>query len=898
MEKRYKKQKALLLSKTMFWLCLLIFLSEIKILAQSKVKVSPCEEKLNLCEKVHNLQKKLTLRQNEHHTISFDAKGRIIGGVPSILRRGDAIRFAIVGNNVEILKTNLSKKIKKFEASLEEANYSKLSENSIFKTLFPLEQNFNNYKKLFKQCYLQTATSHPKIDSLFKINISFAGKPCDNSKFKFSFSEIDCGFITNENTIPCDYNGNEIDFQLTMEDIYFKTIREYLESSKSYNDCPSFDAKFKDWDDFKTAFASIQAQFLKEAKIIDDELALYNTELLRNVNAEPNSSLMKKLEEIKPVSQTISNTITSHVIEPNKEWIIRWLWFTGLDNPLTNPFNFKSTIAGLATQNSEQIISVEGKIADLKSILEKSTLPENNDKIMTETLKKLEELRSQLVKLKSDKERLEKQLKGYNTWNANLSASAKILNIGKFFVSDNEGIFWMPQYDANNAYKAMNEENTLPDMVAEIDAVRPLVHNVPKGTKVGSEETIKGFTVVTPLAEAFENFGGVFDNILINAKAVNTSGIDAALATISSAIKSKTDEITNINEKITKNEADIKLKKDAVKILAISEQSKVIPFFKPEDVVLLQENNIQINNEENKKKGILVKKNIERRGILNKEIVNLKSEKQDLIREQKKLEAEKRKLEAEKRKLEYEKNLSTFNAAKAILSWYSNQSYPNLDKIELSKPDTVYHTDWARPKTGESKKGSNEVSYDLKANDGKKTETVVSKEVYKIYDTQRFWYGVGLAYVPNTRNTNVFDNATNTFQVNPEPQQLDIIVGAKWYPFKGMNETRTRQRAYFTNYGKLYQYNRGNSGLNAVSVFMGLGVRYKFLRNYFVGIGYDIIPGLNVQAGVNAYFENRYDISNGKLLQVYERFVFNRGYVAITTDMSVITRLVKLINPF
>ncbi|MEZ4901188.1 MAG: hypothetical protein R2822_05205 [Spirosomataceae bacterium] len=109
---------------------------------------------------------------------------------------------------------------------------------------------------------------------------------------------------------------------------------------------------------------------------------------------------------------------------------------------------------------------------------------------------------------------------------------------------------------------------------------------------------------------------------------------------------------------------------------------------------------------------------------------------------------------------------------------------------------------------------------------------------------------------------------------------------------------RTPKLTQYTHYGKRYDRLRGNGHLNRLSAFVGLGVRYKFLRNYFVGVGYDIIPGLNVNVGLNTYIKRTYDIENGKLINSYERFTIPSCYYAITTDVEVFKRLIQLINPF
>jgi hypothetical protein len=65
--------------------------------------ISQCDEKLDFC----NFKKVEPPLQAVHYIIHFDSKGRITGGIPTILRKGDYIRFAIDGDDATLLETKL-----------------------------------------------------------------------------------------------------------------------------------------------------------------------------------------------------------------------------------------------------------------------------------------------------------------------------------------------------------------------------------------------------------------------------------------------------------------------------------------------------------------------------------------------------------------------------------------------------------------------------------------------------------------------------------------------------------------------------------------------------------------------------------------------------------------------
>ncbi len=788
------------------------------------------------------------------HTIRFDKAGKIAGGYPSIIRKGDKLIFVVEDKTP--LPTPLTQKI---------INYK----NKIINTSVPVLpdyffcmddiDDFNSYKCSIDS-YLPTTINGEYFDKnkVYKVKITIKGSKSTKTldcevNYSSKFGTTDVIDIQDDNK---DYGEiEEITFQLIKTNVDNTIIKNYLDSVKA---TPGF----KNWDKYREAYITHKANILKESQEIDRLISLWELDKQTNssranllepsVCCEYQTELCKKLEKIKCENEAII-ALTEWILKENCEWIKKWLWLTGLDNPSLNPFIVSDVSAEEIKNVTEEIAALQAQIEVLKASFARTSIPEKEGKTYRDFLAKLDTLNQEATRASNRKASLLDYQKKYNDWLARNTIESQLLYAGQLFISKPERIIWMPQFDASYNYKLMNPDKSIPDLIAERDAINPLAINVKRGTVVTSQETVKPFVIKTRISEVIdEQWGNTFDSLLVLAKNLGIGALEPLLnKSISSTISPEN------GQKATPEKA----------VKATATEKEII------NILLKAQKDLQVLSAH---------------------------EIDEILKE--KMSEEARKFFEELKTLVIQKstcltNIDLYNKAKSYLSWLDKQTPPILELKLKANEDTLLHTDWAQSKQKAAKKGSVEVTYSLKASDGKKTDTVVEEQVYKQYETTRFWYGVGLAYVPSPRYTSEYDITTKAFKENPEPQQLDIVVGMKWYPCK-MNQMHTRERARYTAYEKKYQLPRGNALQNRFSVFFGLGVRYKFLRNYFLGAGYDIVPGLNINGGVNAYFQRRYEFENGQLKQSYDQLKMNRGYIAITTDVAVFSRFIKLINPF
>lgn len=788
------------------------------------------------------------------HTIRFDKTGKIVGGYPSIIRKGDALIFVVEDKTP--LETPLTQKIKKYKEKIKDKKNVPILPNYFF--CMNDSNHFKEYKKSI-DTYLPPKVDESYFDknNVYKVKITIKGSKSSETldhevKYSGKFGTTDVINIPDDNK---DYGKiQEITFQLIKTNVDNTIIKNYLDSVKA---TPGF----KNWDKYREAYITHKANILKESQEIDRLISLWELDKQTNssranllepsVCCEYQTELCEKLEKIKCENEAII-ALAECIQEENCEWIKKWLWLTGLDNPSLNPFIVSDVSAEEIKNVTEEIAALQAQIEVLKASFARTSIPEKEGKTYRDFLAKLDTLNQEATRASNRKASLLDYQKKYNDWLARNTIESQLLYVGQLFISEPKRIIWMPQFDANYNYKLMNPDS-IPDLISEGDAINPLAINVKRGTVVTSQETVKPFVMKTRVSEVIdEQWGNAFDSLLVLAKNLGIGALEPLLnKAITPALTSSSfTESTSGN----KNKPTV-VEKEILTILQDVQKASQILSVTEIEIILKKKMSPEAYEYFKKLKELAIQQSI---------CVN---------------------------------NITLYEKTKSYLAWLNKQTPPILELKLKANEDTLLHTDWAQSKQKAAKKGAVEVTYSLKASDGKKIDTVVEEQVYKQYETTRFWYGVGLAYVPSPRYTSEYDITTKAFKENPEPQQLDIVVGMKWYPCK-MNQMHTRERARYTAYGKEYQLPRGNALQNRFSVFFGLGVRYKFLRNYFLGAGYDIVPGLNINAGFNAYFQRRYEFENGQLKQSYDRLKMNRGYIAITTDVAVFSRFIKLINPF
>lgn len=878
------------------------FLFATDVHAQKRSSLPPCAEDCKIIKKCECDIFNQKYRDNRELYIHFNKNGQLIGDIPSILRKGDKLFFAIEGQ--DFTNSPLQKKIKEYKDKLGKIKYKNLSIES--QLLFPDSTAFEEYKKSISSYLPQI--DKIDINSIYTLSVQWQEKKncpkTDTLTFDITKAPCDSVAISKVFEVPCDLDEAQVGFTLTRQNIDNILMANYLKENK---DC------YGQWGQYAPNFNKVKNDFIKKAKVIDDSLHAFDYSVLMGTvkDSLPSENLQKLLKDNNNLT-TVNTYLEKALLNvpENKEWMKKWLWLTGLNTPAMNPFD-KIKIDNNSILNvDKELAATQRRIDAIGLVIKNSQLSDNNDKIIKKYLNELDTLQQKVVELTDKKKDLTNRKEAYEKWLIEREISSNLLYAGTLFVSEAEQINWMPHYNALNNYRLSNAPNSIPSVVADIDAVRPLVFNLRRGTKAFAEETVTPFTLTTPISDAFNAWGKLFDGILAQA---NNVGSSVAVTNVILANLSNKEKIVNDELEAKRKSLDnVKISFETTKMLAtftdnsgttvpqqtfrMSEiESPNFQQKKPNKKITEDAEKIKkasINNSKEQINAIKTLGEITKTSLI-ESIESYQLLKQDTI----KLYKERAEIKQKKKLLEvFLQSRQRFSFATAQLKWLNAQTNPPLQINVKPNTDTLYHTDWAEAREIKEKKGAVKIGYDLSVSDGKTATKVVKNASYKQYDLPRFWYGVGLAYIPKPRYTSVYENGA--FVNNPEPQQLDIVVGAKIYPFKPMNQLRTCKLAKYTHYGRCYDRLRGNGHINRLSVFVGLGVRYKFLRNYFIGLGYDIIPGININAGYNFYFKRSYEIENGKLLNSYERLASGGVYYSITTDVEVFKRLVQLINPF
>lgn len=235
----------------------------------------------------------------------------------------------------------------------------------------------------------------------------------------------------------------------------------------------------------------------------------------------------------------------------------------------------------------------------------------------------------------------------------------------------------------------------------------------------------------------------------------------------------------------------------------------------------------------------------------------------------------------EKQQQQNNTTINSFITYYAMVNWLSTQTAP-LPYPDLEDAGPVYKTEVYEAKHND--RIPSNISYTV-GRQNKTDEKDKSKASfnYKMYKKQYIQFTAMAAFFPvvrknlnetsvNQRTVVSYDGANNTFTThNYKP--YDVVFGAKIYPF-GLN-IRKWMPVNGIKQSKEYRsilQKRGDLIRNRFSILVGLSVSQKQLRNYFFGVGYEIIPGCGINGGFNAYSTPYYKIEQNKLVSTKEHF--------------------------
>ncbi|MEZ4901187.1 MAG: hypothetical protein R2822_05200 [Spirosomataceae bacterium] len=745
--------------KKLLWLLWLALLTS-AVQAQKRPAIAPCGDEISPTMPVDADIFNLHYKKNEEYYIRFNKDGQLIGTMPSILRKGDKLCFAIEGKDLTL--SPLQKKIEAYKTGLDTTKWDDLSIEA--KLLFPNSDQFDTYKKEANDYF-------PKIDtiginSIYMLTVYWTGEDnCPKSKtLPFDMTKAPCDLtaaISHGFDIPCDLATDELTYTLVRQNIDNLLVSRHLEANKKL---------YGQWGRFNGNIEQDKAAFTKTAKIITDSLRAYDYRLLMQLQPDslPSDTLFKLLADStsrKLVEKYIQKALLG--VPQNQEWMKKWLWLTGLNAPAMNPFEKIKVEASSLIQTDKELAAAQRRTEALMLIIKNSQIACCNDQTNEASIKKyldeLETLQKQVVDLTDKKNSMAQKKDAYDKWLKVIQTSSNILYAGRFFVSNAEQINWMPHYNAVDSYRLSNAPNSIPEIVADIDVVRPMVFNLKRGEKAFSEETVKGFELTTPLTDAFKVWGGVFDGVLGITKNLKFETLNPLLSSIGMQKVNIENQQIQIEADFEKTKHRIEASNNGDKFFNIMgannlpEQEKTVitpltakllqlDIEKPiEARKILNEMTIQTNKTKNKTMFRLD-------GQSSSSFISIKNELEAQINAYEKLQADMQKIEEKKKKIEdFIANRQASEVATRRLKWLEAQTLPTLNIDPKPNTDTLYHTDWAEAKELKQKKGAVAVGYDLFVNNGKATTKVVKEASYKQYDLPRFWYGVGLAYVPQPR---------------------------------------------------------------------------------------------------------------------------------------------------
>jgi hypothetical protein len=223
---------------------------------------------------------------------------------------------------------------------------------------------------------------------------------------------------------------------------------------------------------------------------------------------------------------------------------------------------------------------------------------------------------------------------------------------------------------------------------------------------------------------------------------------------------------------------------------------------------------------------------------------------------------------------------------KALHLLCSAKPLPSVDELTLEEiTDTI-----PRFKSQAFLPDTKEAPYKFEYSLTKVVKSDTAKAGYLKYKTDssyfnagkryRFQLAAGLAYsfAPIVR-TNI-DTSKNSFSVNKDENKMRIIAGVRFYLGKGIYLHDNR----FIPRGKL-------GWLDKTSIMIGVGIP-RPLDNYYIGAGYDIVPGFNINFGSHFYRYINYQVANNTIVDNSSILKVN-GYVAITLDPTLFVKIFK-----
>ncbi len=158
---------------------------------------------------------------------------------------------------------------------------------------------------------------------------------------------------------------------------------------------------------------------------------------------------------------------------------------------------------------------------------------------------------------------------------------------------------------------------------------------------------------------------------------------------------------------------------------------------------------------------------------------------------------------------------------------------------------------------------------------------VKSKELVTFINTGKLRFvklAAGIAFTSHPATTSTIDTSGNGFKMTSSDNQAVAIFGSKVHPWQSYNRDKWLIPRY---------------PLRRLSIFGGFDLLHP-LDNFFLGGGYDIVPGLSFSIGANFYLQENYKIENNVVTDTYRSYKLSGLYYGLTVNPELFVQFVKL----
>lgn len=158
---------------------------------------------------------------------------------------------------------------------------------------------------------------------------------------------------------------------------------------------------------------------------------------------------------------------------------------------------------------------------------------------------------------------------------------------------------------------------------------------------------------------------------------------------------------------------------------------------------------------------------------------------------------------------------------------------------------------------------------------------IKTKELLTYINTGRLTtvkLAAGIAFTSHPATTTTIDTSGNGFKITSSDNRAVSIIGFKVYPWQSYNRDKWLLPRY---------------PLRRLNIFGGFDLLHP-LDNFFLGGGYDIVPGLSFSIGANFYLQNNYKIENNVVTDTYRNYKLSGPYYSVTINPELFVQFVKL----